>query len=347
MLSLNPQNLPLITIGVVVFNREWIIKRMLASVQSQTYPHDKLFVVVVDGQSKDNTAKIAEEILSQSDFGGFKVIVKDSNIPEARNICIQNLQGDYLLFWDSDVIMEPTAVSCMLETLRREEADMVAVKIPEVFVDSVDEVDVKWSEWQAKVQRGDKCVDSPAVGTGFSLIAKSILGRVAFDPDYTFYEDQDFSLRAKQQGFKILLTQSIVGFDVNSDRQQYSDIYAFDMPLKKALRGIRKKGIIQAKNVTSGCPSIGKAVTRFFLANKRYLFYAGYLPALILAVIGVVLQNLWLSLVFPAYFAVYAILQFKKRGFGRGLNAAARSVIVGVPSTYALLYYCMKLSFKR
>ena len=111
MLPTFKQDLPLITIGVVVFNREWIIEKMLASVQSQTYPHDKLFVLVVDGKSKDNTVKIAEQVLAESDFNGYQVIVKESNIPEARNICIQNMRGDFLLFWDSDVIMESTAVA--------------------------------------------------------------------------------------------------------------------------------------------------------------------------------------------------------------------------------------------
>ena len=72
MLSINQKDLPLITVGVVVFNREWIIKRMLASVQSQTYPHDRLFVLVVDGKSMDNTVKVAKQVLAESDFNGYE-----------------------------------------------------------------------------------------------------------------------------------------------------------------------------------------------------------------------------------------------------------------------------------
>ena len=346
MLPPDQQEFPLITVGIIVFNREWIIKQMLASLLRQTYPHDKLFVLVVDGESKDNTVTIAKQALVKSDFNGYEVIVKDSNIPEARNICIQNMKGDFLLFWDSDVIMEPTAISRMLEILKKENVDMVSSYVTEVFVDSADEIDKKWTEWETKYPRQEKSSILYAVGTGNILISKEVLKQVAFDPDYTFYEDQDFSSRASKQGFKILETRNVIGFDINSNKP-YSDVYAFDMPLKKALRGIRKKGVIQAQNVTSGFPSIRKAVIKFFLANKRYLFYVGYPPAIILTVCGVLIQNVWLSLVFPLYFALYAILQFKKRGFARGLNAAARSIIVGVPSTYVLLYYCIKLSFKR
>jgi hypothetical protein len=119
------------------------------------------------------------------------------------------------------------------------------------------------------------------------------------------------------------------------------------MPLKKALRGIHKKALIQLQSISSEYPSISKAVMKFFLANKRYLFYLGYPPIVILSVFGVLIQNIWLSLIFPLYFALYLIVQIKKRGFARGLNAAVRSILVGVPTTYVLLYYSAKLSFRR
>ena len=119
MLPTDEKDSPLITIGVVVLNREWIIRQMLASVQSQTYPHNHLYVLVVDGKSKDNTVKVAKEVLADSDFNGYDVLVQESSIPEARNICIQKMKGDYLFFWDSDVIMEPTALTRMLETLKK------------------------------------------------------------------------------------------------------------------------------------------------------------------------------------------------------------------------------------
>jgi glycosyltransferase involved in cell wall biosynthesis len=346
MLPSNQKDLPLITVGVVVFNREWIIKRMLASVQNQTYPHDRLFVLVVDGKSKDNTVKVAKQVLAESDFNGYEVIVKKSNIPEARNICIQNMRGDFLLFWDSDVIMEPTAIAHSLEILKKESADMVQSCVTEVTVGSADEIGEKWQEWETKYPRQEKTRIVDLTGTSNLLISKKVLKQLAFDPDLTFFEDQDFTSRATKQGFKILATGNVIGFDVNSNKP-YSSIYAFDMPLKEALRGIRKKGIIQAQNVTAGSSSISKAIIKFFLANKRYLFYVGYIPVMVLAVVGVLVQNWWLSLIFPLYFLLYAIVQVKKRGFTKGLNAAVRSFIVGIPTTYALLYYCIKLSVKR
>ena len=346
MLHPDKQELPLITIGVVVFNREWIIEKMLASVQSQTYPHDRLFVLLVDGKSKDNTVKVAEQVLAKSDFNGYEVIVKESNIPEARNICIQNMRGDFLLFWDSDVIMESTAVANSLETLKKEGVDMVQSTITEVIVDSADEIPEKWAEWEKKYPRREITRIVELTGTGNLLVSKKVLKQLRFDPDLTFYEDQDFTSKATKQGFKILETDNIIGFDVNSNKA-HSSIYGFDMPLKEALRGIRKKGKIQAQGLTANSPSVSKTGIKFFWLNKRYLFYAGYIPIIALTVVGILIQNLWLSLIFPIYFLLYAVAQLIKRGLAKGLNVAARSIIVGIPTTYILIYYCLEANLKK
>ncbi len=342
----NEQNLPLITICTVVFNREWIIKHMLASVQRQTYPHNKLFVVIVDGESKDKTAEVAKQTLDESDFSGYEVIVKKTNIPEARNLCIEHLRGDFLLFWDSDVIMEPTAVARMLETLHKENVDMVSSFVKEVTVDSVDEVTERWPEWETKYPSQNSSRITEIAGTSNILISKKVVEQVSFDPNLTFFEDQDFSSRATKLGFKILETKSIIGFDINSNKP-FSSVYASDISLKEALRGIRKKGLIQAQNVIADNPSISKAVAKFFWANKRYLFYVGYVPAIALTVAGLLTLNWWLSLILPIYFLLYAMAQVSKKGLRRGLKAAVRSFIVGIPSTYSLLYFCIKISYKK
>src|SRR5208337_217630 len=187
------ENLPLITIGVVVFNREWIIKKMLASLQSQTYPHNKIFVLVVDGESKDNTVKFTKEVLAESDFNDYEVIVKKSNIPEARNICIQNMKGDFLLFWDSDVIMEQTTISRLMENMKKTEAGIVsAASIQTLFFKTSKEITdfPKFNEPQQK----ENLVLTSTAGMGLTLISKKVINSVTFDSTLTSGEDDDFSV---------------------------------------------------------------------------------------------------------------------------------------------------------
>lgn len=81
---------PIVTVGIVVLNREWIIGEMLRSLLNQSYPHDKISVIVVDGGSKDRTVEIAEKILDTSGFMSYEIISRKCNIPEGRNICIDH-----------------------------------------------------------------------------------------------------------------------------------------------------------------------------------------------------------------------------------------------------------------
>jgi glycosyltransferase involved in cell wall biosynthesis len=184
------QDLPIITIGIVVLNREWIIGRMLNSLQSQTYPHDKLFVVVIDGKSNDRTVDIVEDIMLKSNFKGYQVIVQDTNIPEVRNLCIQNMKGDFLLFWDSDVIMEPAAIEKGFQLLKKENVDIMCSFVKEVTVTSEDEVDIKWEEWKNSLH---KVKTKSNIGVlGNNLISRKVFADIKFDPDLSIYEDRDF-----------------------------------------------------------------------------------------------------------------------------------------------------------
>jgi glycosyltransferase involved in cell wall biosynthesis len=339
---------PLITVGIVVFNREWIIKKMLNSLQSQTYPHDRLFIVVVDGGSKDNTVNIVKEVLSKSDFYGYEIIVKKTNIPEARNLCINKMKGDFLFFWDSDIVSESTGIATLFKLHEKEKADMIGSEITHIFVDSVEKVDQKWSEWITKITRRGNCVQLNLTATSHVLISRKITEQLSFDPDLTFGEDRDFSLKASQRGFKIVSTDLSVGLDINCKTQQYSSIYGLDMSLKEALRGIRKKAKFQAEGIIteSDTSSTSKAVTKFFLKNTRYLTYIGYIPVLVLTVYGILIQNFYIYLVFPTYFLVLALTQITSKGVKTGLKAAIRSIIVGIPTTCALCYYCIKYTIK-
>ncbi|MDR0471409.1 MAG: glycosyltransferase [Nitrososphaerota archaeon] len=339
---------PLITVGIVVFNREWIIEKMLRSLQSQTYPHNRLFVVVVDGGSKDSTVKVMNDFLAKSDFYGYEVIVEKTNIPEARNLCIKKMQGEFIIFWDSDVVVESTSLVTLLDIHEKEKIDIVGSEITAVFVDSADKVDQKWNEWIPTVVRSDNYVERNILATAHILISRKVTDQLHFDPDLTFGEDRDFSLRAIQRGFKIVSSDRSVGLDINCKTQKYSNIYGLDMSLKESWRGMRKKGGQQAEIIIteSGISSASKSVTAFFRKNKRYLTYLGYIPILALSICGLLIQNIYLSLIFPGYFLSLALMQIVTKGIKTGLKATIRSIIIGIPTTYVLLYYCIKYIIK-
>jgi len=336
---------PLITVGVVVLNREWIIGKMLNSLIRQTYPHNRIFVIIVDGKSKDRTVEIAQKILEKSDFMGYNIIVRESNIPEGRNICIENMRGDMLLFWDSDVIMEPNAIQELVKTMIQEKADIVTADGVSIYVNTTEEIDEKINE--AKKMRTytseNYVVEVPFVGMGHTIVSKNVLDSLRFDPDLTFGEDLDFSVRAREKNFKIKMNKHVLAFDINMKKMKQSDIY-IDMPLRKALKGLRKKA---KAHVLSGIskPTPIEAL-KFFLENKRFLFYLGYILMGSLTIFGILFKNIFI-LSFPIYLVLYAVYQVKRRDFIRGGKAVLKSIVVGIPLSLLMVYYFLTLTRKK
>ncbi len=340
-MHLMKRTLPLITIGIVVLNRAWIIPKVLASIQSQIYPHNRLFILVVDGGSKDNTAKICEEILSKSDFNGYEIVIRKSNIPEGRNLCIAKMRGDFLLFWDSDVITKPSSVLRLLETLETEQVDVVTANIVSISSDSTDDIESKIDEIKARKDEDYGCATVKYATMGHTLISKQLLDKVIFDPDFTTLEDGDFSLRAREIGFKIIMNNEVFAYDVNVSKEPYSDVFGIDMPLRNALRGITKRTRVQVL----WDPTVQKF--SYFLKKRRHLLYLGYIPAVILSIFGVFARNVYFSMSFPFYFLLFLFILVAKKGVKRGIKSSVRSLLVGLPATVVLAYYIIKHNLKR
>lgn len=337
-------SIPLITVGIVVLNRDWIIAKVLNSILLQTYPHEKIFILIVDGGSVDRTLEVAREVLEASDFNGFEIIVRKCNIPEGRNICIENMRGSMLLFWDSDVIMKPNAVEELVNTIESEKADIVTAETFFVFTDSLSKVEDKFFLETSPQIHYESCVKQvPAVMMGNTLIRKEAFNQVRFDPDLTLYEDMDFSVKAREKGFKMVKNIKVKAFDINIVNRKYSDIFA-DMPIKESIKGIRKKSRVKVLSLDFSVDL--KKMTEYFFKNKRYLFYLSYLPMSLLSIYAFS-RNSLLFLVFPAFLIFYLLYQFTYRGIKRGLKVFVKSFLVGFPISLLMVYYFIKYSLKK
>ena len=66
----------LISIGVVALNEEKYLPSLFNDLKNQTYPHEKIEIILIDGMSTDNTKKIMEEFKNNNDF--YKITVLDN-----------------------------------------------------------------------------------------------------------------------------------------------------------------------------------------------------------------------------------------------------------------------------
>lgn len=107
----------MISIIIPVYNHQEALKKALASIQEQTYK-DVEVIVVDDGSS----SKIDSEFISyivDIPFRSYIQVVRQENkgAPSARNAGFILSKGEYVIFWDADVIGEREMLEKMLLSL--------------------------------------------------------------------------------------------------------------------------------------------------------------------------------------------------------------------------------------
>lgn len=109
-----------VSIIIPVYNVEKYIEQCLESVINQKTKYSYEIICINDG-STDGTSKILEKYKDN-----LKIINTSNNGPgAARNLGIKNSTGKYLMFVDGDDYVVENFVEKMLDTLKKEEADVV------------------------------------------------------------------------------------------------------------------------------------------------------------------------------------------------------------------------------
>lgn len=92
--------LPIVTVAIATYNSEKLLPKTLEAIRNQTYPQDKIEILVIDGGSKDRTRKIAEQ------YGAIVLDNPKTEPVNAKFISVQNAKGKYLMTVDHDEVLE-------------------------------------------------------------------------------------------------------------------------------------------------------------------------------------------------------------------------------------------------
>lgn len=110
----------LFSVVIPCLNEGKTIGETLKSVRDQTYPNVE--IIVSDGCSTDNTVKIAKKYAD-------RVLVKKTNIAQARNLGARHAKGDILVFVDADSQISRRFVETMAPIFDKEDVIGVYGKI--------------------------------------------------------------------------------------------------------------------------------------------------------------------------------------------------------------------------
>jgi glycosyltransferase involved in cell wall biosynthesis len=103
---------PLVSYIVPVYNAEKFLLRTLNALAGQTYKN--IEVILVDDGSSDSSGSICDDFCSAD--SRFKCIhIKNGGVSHARNTGLENADGDYIMFCDSDDLPHADMVQTLVE----------------------------------------------------------------------------------------------------------------------------------------------------------------------------------------------------------------------------------------
>ena len=124
-----------VTIGIPVYNVEKYIRQTLESALAQTFP--SIEFLICDDCGTDSSITIVEEYQLRHPRGkDIRILKQNKNkgVGCARNLIINEAQGKYLYFLDSDDLIVYDAIEVLYENARKYNSDIVYGSMEKVLV---------------------------------------------------------------------------------------------------------------------------------------------------------------------------------------------------------------------
>ena len=190
---------------------EWIAET-LATVLTQSFPKERIEIIVVDDGSSDNTCEIVRAILDVQDMMFQVISIVQGGPSRARNIGWKASTGQWLQFLDGDDLLHPSKIE--KQVLAASEFSSAAV-----VYSSWARYTCSFSEWTCKElvlpsigseAPVDLICSGNFIATGSQLFSRRWIEKVGgFDEKYRLIEDVDLLVRIAIYGGQFLFVPSI------------------------------------------------------------------------------------------------------------------------------------------
>lgn len=115
-----------VTLSMPIYNVAAYVERALLSALNQTF--ESIEFLLVDDRGTDNSMDIVRRIIKEHPRGKYVRIIEHPHnigVGAARNTAIDNAQGEYLFFMDSDDEITPDCIQVLYDKMMEEKVDMV------------------------------------------------------------------------------------------------------------------------------------------------------------------------------------------------------------------------------
>lgn len=211
-------NLPFVSLVVVNYNGEDIIKTCLNSLIKIDYPKDKHEIIVVDNASTDKSVSIIKNFFS------VRLIQNKENLGYVGvNSSLKKVQGEYIFILNNDIELKRNCLKDAVDVIRKD--DSIGVIAPKLinYYSRKAESSGTWvsrsfySGHYSDPSEKKKIKEIPYQGV--ELIRTDITKKFGYiyDPDYFIYaEDLDLSLRFRLLGYKTVYVPEAIIYHMHA-----------------------------------------------------------------------------------------------------------------------------------
>ena len=198
----------MVSVLVPAYNAEKTIKRCIDSIICQTYYNIEL--IVVDDGSSDETLSILSDYSKRDN----RIVIKSQSnqgVASARNACLKEANGDYILYIDADDWIESNMIQRMVDLIGN--ADIVLCgndnsETPD-NVSFVPKVQIEC--WDQQKQMIEFMKHKRMTGMLWNkLIRRKIANGIWFDEKTGFGEDAQFLWQILKRSKKMIITNEIL-----------------------------------------------------------------------------------------------------------------------------------------
>lgn len=235
----------IISVGVVAYNEQNTLPKLFECIKAQTYPHDKMEIVLVDSMSKDNTKSLMKKFKKENkDFCNIQVLDNpQKKLAGGWNVILKNYHGDAVVRIDAHAEIPEDFVKKNVKVL--ESGEYVSGGLRPNIIDE----STPWKETLllaeqsmfgssiAPYRRSEKKTYVKSVFHG--AYKREVFDKVGFfNEQLGRTEDNEINYRIRESGYKICYSPDIVSYQHTRNslkamlKQKYGNGYWVALTLK-------------------------------------------------------------------------------------------------------------------
>ncbi len=275
---------PKVSIGLCAKNAESTIRFAIDSVAQQNFNHELMELVFVDDGSDDNTLQIMKEEASKIDFRVKIFSGSWRGIGKARNTVVENAEGEYIVWLDSDEIIEEDFVKKQVNLMDLNPKAGIAMGRLGILPGANILLTLDHLPYIGSSLDRDCNNPSKLPGTGGTTYRRSSVKEVGgFNEEFQgACEDTDVAYRMTQAGWSVICGD---GLFYESHGQMTTLRIAWRRSIK---RGISSRKLYDKNNV--------------FFSFYRINPFASFLVSFRYAVLGYIVTKRKVSFLLPFYY---------------------------------------------